>query len=206
MPAGSKDRSGDFIGARPEGADAALVLADGEVFWGKGAGAPGISVGEVCFNTSMTGYQEILTDPSYAGQLISFTFPHIGNVGVNPEDMESKTPAARGIILREEITEPASWRAARHLDDWLKSIWLTCVTGVDTRRLTNRIRDGGAPNGALVYNPGGELEIEAAQAEAVAWPPLRRRDRHRGRLERHHHRLQRGEDEAPACVGRGATF
>ena len=124
------------------------MLADGEVFWGKGAGAPGISVGEVCFNTSMTGYQEILTDPSYAGQLISFTFPHIGNVGVNPEDMETKTPAARGFILREEITEPANWRAARHLDDWLKSIWLTCVTGVDTRRLTHRIRDGGAPNGA----------------------------------------------------------
>jgi carbamoyl-phosphate synthase small subunit len=171
-PAGSKDRSGDFFGAPPEGADAALVLADGEVFWGRGAGAPGISVGEVCFNTSMTGYQEILTDPSYAGQLISFTFPHIGNVGVNPEDMETKTPAARGFILREEITEPANWRAARHLDDWLKSIWLTCVTGVDTRRLTHRIRDGGAPNGALVYNPGGKLEIEAAQAEAVAWPGL----------------------------------
>ena len=171
-PAGSKDRSGDFFVARPEGADAALVLADGEVFWGRGAGAPGISVGEVCFNTSMTGYQEILTDPSYAGQLISFTFPHIGNVGVNPEDMETKTPAARGFILREGITDPANWRAARNLDDWLKSIWLTCVTGVDTRRLTHRIRDGGAPNGALVYNPGGELEIEAAQAEAVAWPGL----------------------------------
>ena len=104
-PAGSKDRTGDLFGTRPEGADAALVLADGEVFWGRGAGAPGISVGEVCFNTSMTGYQEILTDPSYAGQLISFTFPHIGNVGVNPEDMETKTPAVRGLILREEMNQ-----------------------------------------------------------------------------------------------------
>ena len=141
-PAGSKDRPGDFFCARPEGADAALVLADGEMFWGRGVGAPGISVGEVCFNTSMTGYQEILTDPSYAGQLISFTFPHIGNVGTNPEDIETTAPAARGFISREGITEPANWRAARHLDDWLKSVWLTGLTGVDTRRLTRRIRDG----------------------------------------------------------------
>ncbi len=171
-PAGSKNRQGDFFCARPEGVNAALVLADGEVFWGRGAGVPGISVGEVCFNTSMTGYQEILTDPSYAGQLISFTCPHIGNVGANPEDMETKTPAARGFILREDITEPANWRAATHLDDWLKSIWLTGVTGVDTRRLSRRIRDGGAPCGALVYSPSGELNIEAAQEEAAAWPGL----------------------------------
>lgn len=171
-PAGSRDRPGDFFDVRPEGADAALVLADGEAFWGRGAGAPGISVGEVCFNTSMTGYQEILTDPSYAGQLIAFTFPHIGNVGANPEDMETKTPAARGFILREDITGPANWRAAKHLDDWLKSMWLSGVTGVDTRRLTRRIRDGGAPNGALVFNPGGEPDIEAARAAAAAWPGL----------------------------------
>jgi len=171
-PAGSKDRSGDFFDARPADADAALVLADGEVFWGQGAGAPGMSVGEVCFNTSMTGYQEILTDPSYAGQLITFTFPHIGNVGTNPDDLETQTPAARGCILREAITEPANWRAAKHLDDWLKSMWLTGVTGVDTRRLTRRIRDGGAPNGTLVFNPGGVPDIEAAKTEAANWPGL----------------------------------
>ena len=167
-PAGTKHRSGDFFYAQPKGADAALVLADGEVFWGRGAGVPGISVGEVCFNTSITGYQEILTDPSYAGQLICFTFPHIGNVGANSEDMETITPAARGFILREDITEPANWRAAEHLGAWLRSSGLIGVTGVDTRRLTRRIRDGGAPNGALVYNPDGKPDIEAAHAEAAA--------------------------------------
>jgi len=171
-PAGSNDRPGDFFDARPVGANAAVVLADGEVFWGHGAGAPGISVGEICFNTSMTGYQEILTDPSYAGQLITFTFPHIGNVGANPDDMETKTPAARGFILREDITEPANWRAAKHLNDWLKSMWLTGVTGIDTRRLTRRIRDGGAPNGALVFHPGGNPDIDAAREEAANWPGL----------------------------------
>ncbi|MBT5514969.1 MAG: glutamine-hydrolyzing carbamoyl-phosphate synthase small subunit [Rhodospirillaceae bacterium] len=189
-PAGTQDRTGDFFGARPAvdasaarsisdistsrppGADAAVVLADGEVFWGQGAGAPGMSVGEVCFNTALTGYQETLTDPSYAGQLITFTFPHIGNVGTNPEDLETKTPAARGCILRESITEPANWRSAKHLNDWLKSMWLTAVTGIDTRRLTRRIRDGGAPIGALVFNPGGIPDIEAAQKEAAAWPGL----------------------------------
>ena len=107
--------------ARPPGADAALVLADGSVFWGRGAGAVGEAVGEVCFNTAMTGYQEILTDPSYAGQIITFTFPHVGNVGANTEDVESTTPAVRGCILREAITAPSSWRAASSLDAWLRS-------------------------------------------------------------------------------------
>ncbi|MCA8934280.1 MAG: carbamoyl phosphate synthase small subunit, partial [Rhodospirillaceae bacterium] len=101
-------------GSQPEGSTAALVLADGTVFWGHGIGAAGRSVGEVCFNTSMTGYQEILTDPSYAGQIITFTFPHIGNVGANPEDIETVTPAARGLVLRADITQPSSWRATRH--------------------------------------------------------------------------------------------
>src|SRR5256885_17086198 len=99
--------------AAPRWATAALVLADGAVFWGKGVGAARHAVGEVCFNTSMTGYQEIITDPSYAGQIISFTFPHIGNVGTNPEDIESINPAARGVVLRGDITEPANWRAAK---------------------------------------------------------------------------------------------
>ena len=97
-------------------ADAVLVLADGTAFWGKGLGAKGTAVGEVCFNTSMTGYQEILTDPSYAGQIITFTFPHIGNTGANNEDIETMTPAARGLVLRDDITRPSSWRAHRHLD------------------------------------------------------------------------------------------
>src|ERR1700729_2192004 len=96
--------------ARPQGANAALVLADGSVFWGRGLGAPGVRTGEICFNTSMTGYQEIMTDPSYAGQIITFTFPHIGNIGANAEDIETVTPAARGLVLRVDITEPSNWR------------------------------------------------------------------------------------------------
>jgi len=157
---------------RPDGSDAALVLADGEVFWGRGAGAIGTARGEVCFNTSMTGYQEILTDLSYAGQIINFTFPHIGNVGTNPEDMESVTPAARGCVFHGTITEPANWRAAGHLDNWLKSMNLTAVTGVDTRRLTRRIRDGGAPSGTVVYAPDGVIDVSAMAEHAASWPGL----------------------------------
>jgi carbamoyl-phosphate synthase small subunit len=157
---------------RPPGCNAALALADGTVFWGRGIGATGVSVGEVCFNTSMTGYQEILTDPSYAGQIISFTFPHIGNVGANREDIETTTPAARGLVLREDITEPASWRAYQHLDTWLKSYGLIGVAGIDTRRLTRRIREAGPPNGAVAHAPDGRVDLETAIAEARAWPGL----------------------------------
>ena len=157
---------------KPTWANAALVLADGSVHWGRGAGAHGEAVGEVCFNTSITGYQEILTDPSYAGQIITFTFPHIGNVGTNAEDVETTTPAARGCILRAPITEPASWRAAQHLDAWLKAQRLTAVTGIDTRRLTRRIRDGGAPNGVVCYPADGRFDIPALIARAAAWPGL----------------------------------
>ncbi|HBT43013.1 MAG TPA: carbamoyl phosphate synthase small subunit [Rhodospirillaceae bacterium] len=160
------------VAAQPPNANAALVLASGDVFWGRGAGAPGASVGEVCFNTSITGYQEILTDPSYAGQVITFTFPHIGNVGANPEDMETITPAARGAVMRVDITDPASWRAAQHLDAWLKSHNLTAVTGVDTRRLTRLIRDGGAPNGVVAYKDDGPLDIPALVAMAQGFPGL----------------------------------
>jgi len=142
------------------------------VFWGRGAGAVGESVGEVCFNTAMTGYQEILTDPSYAGQIVTFTFPHIGNVGANEEDLEATTPAARGLVLRCEVTEPSNWRASRHLDAWLKSYGLVGVTGVDTRRLTRRIRDGGAPNGVVAHAPDGRLDVEAMVARAREWPGL----------------------------------
>ncbi len=157
---------------RPADASAALVLADGTVFWGRGLGATGRAVGEICFNTSITGYQEILTDPSYAGQIITFTFPHIGNVGSNPEDVETTTPAARGLVLRAGITEPSSWRAAQHLDAWLKSQGLIGLAGIDTRMLTGRIRDGGAPKGCIAHNPDGRFDLEALQGEAEAWPGL----------------------------------
>ncbi|MBI4967613.1 MAG: glutamine-hydrolyzing carbamoyl-phosphate synthase small subunit [Rhodospirillales bacterium] len=150
----------------------ALVLADGTVFWGKGIGAAGQAVGEVCFNTGMTGYQEVLTDPSYAGQIITFTFPHIGNVGTNAEDIESINPPARGLVIRADITEPANWRAAQHLDAWLKSRNLVGLCGVDTRRLTRRIRDGGAPNGTILHAPQGNIDRAKAQDLAKAWPGL----------------------------------
>ncbi len=151
---------------------AALVLDDGSVFWGHGIGAPGRAVGEVCFNTAMTGYQEILTDPSYAGEIITFTFPHIGNVGANFEDIEREASAARGLILRAQITEPSNFRAASHFDDWLAARGLTGVAGVDTRRLTRRVRLGGAPNGVVCFAPDGKFDIEALTAEARAWPGL----------------------------------
>jgi carbamoyl-phosphate synthase small subunit len=158
--------------ATPEGATAALVLADGTVLWGRGFGAHGTTVAEICFNTGMTGYQEVLTDPSYAGQTICFTFPHIGNVGTNPEDIEATTPAARGLIVKQDVTEPANFRATRHLDDWLKSHGMTGISGVDTRALTARIRDGGAPNGVLSFPADGRFDIPALLAQAQAWPGL----------------------------------
>ena len=157
---------------QPAGATAVLVLDDGSVYWGRGAGATGSKVGEVCFNTSMTGYQEVLTDPSYAGQIITFTFPHIGNVGANPEDLEATTAAARGCVLRADITAPSNYRAAQHLDAWLKSNDLIAITGVDTRRLTRRIRDKGPPNGVICHQPSGRFDLAALLAQAKAWPGL----------------------------------
>jgi carbamoyl-phosphate synthase small subunit len=156
----------------PPGATAALVLADGTIFWGRGLGAVGLGEGEVVFNTSLTGYQEILTDPSYAGQIIAFTFPHIGNVGANPEDIETMTPAARGLVLREDITEPSNWRARQHLDAWLKSHGLAGIAGVDTRQLTHRIRDLGAPNAVIAHAPDGRFDLAALRGQAQAWPGL----------------------------------
>ncbi|MDH3230608.1 MAG: carbamoyl phosphate synthase small subunit, partial [Alphaproteobacteria bacterium] len=158
--------------AVPPGVTAALVLADGTVFWGHGLGAAGETVGEVCFNTSITGYQEIMTDPSYAGQIVTFTFPHIGNVGANPEDVETTTPAARGCVLRAAVTGPSNWRAAQPFDIWLKSQNLIGIAGVDTRRITRRIRESGAPNGALAHAPDGRLDIAALQKKAAGWPGL----------------------------------
>ena len=158
--------------ARPPGCNAILALSDGTLLWGRGLGAPGTTVGEVCFNTSMTGYQEILTDPSYAGQIITFTFPHIGNVGVNIEDVETTTPAARGLILRTDPTSPSNWRALQPLDNWLRSMGLTGIAGIDTRRLTRRIRDAGAPSGCIAYAPDGKLDAKALVARARDWPGL----------------------------------
>ena len=163
---------GSGIAERPKAASGALILADGTVFWGQGLGATGTAVGEVCFNTSMTGYQEILTDPSYAGQMIAFTFPHIGNVGTNPEDIETQIPAVRGVILRAGITEASNWRSAQHLDAWLKARDLVGIAGIDTRALTRRIRDLGAPKGCLVHAPDGAFDIPALRTQADAWPGL----------------------------------
>jgi carbamoyl-phosphate synthase small subunit len=157
---------------RPPDCNAALVLADGTVFWGRGLGEPGQAVGEVCFNTAITGYQEILTDPSYAGQIITFTFPHIGNVGANHEDIETTTPVARGLVIRAAITEPANYRATQSLDAWLRSHGIVGLSGVDTRRLTRHIRDNGAPNGVIAYRADGDLDIAAMREEAIAWPGL----------------------------------
>ncbi len=159
----------------PPGATAALVLADGAVFWGRGFGAQTASpapVGEVCFNTGMTGYQETLTDPSYAGQIITFTFPHIGNVGTNAEDIEALTIAARGLVVKQDITEPSNWRAAQHLDAWLRARGISGIAGVDTRALTVRIRDGGAPSGVLAFPADGRFDVPALQAQAAGWPGL----------------------------------
>lgn len=158
--------------AVPHGATAALVLADGTVLRGCGIGAEGIRVGEVCFNTAMTGYQEILTDPSFAGQIITFTFPHIGNVGANLEDLETGTPAARGCVLRMDPTRPSNFRAVQAFDAWLRSHDMVGIAGIDTRRLTRRIRDGGAPTGVLVHARDGRIDVEAALEEARRWPGL----------------------------------
>ncbi len=157
---------------KPSGATAVLVLGDGTVFWGKGIGATGENVGEVCFNTSITGYQEVLTDLSYAGQIITFTFPHVGNVGTNQEDIESITPAARGCIIRDDITEPSNYRSVQHLDAWLKSHNIVGLAGLDTRRLTRLIRDKGPPNGVICHNSSGTFDLAKLHAMAKAWPGL----------------------------------
>jgi len=154
------------------GMTACLLLSDGTVIWGHGIGAVGHAVGEVCFNTAMTGYQEILTDPSYAGQIIAFTFPHVGNVGTNDEDMETNQAVARGLVLREAITDPSNYRAHQHLDQWLKGQGLIGITGVDTRRLTRRIRLEGAPNAIICHAPDGRFDLPALLDEARAWPGL----------------------------------
>jgi len=164
------------VGVRPPGANAALVLADGTVFWGRGAGCQGIAIGEICFNTSITGYQEILTDPSYAGQIITFTFPHIGNVGTTPEDLESTVTAARGCVLATDITNPANWRAAENLQTWLEAKQLVAITGVDTRQLTRHIREGGAQIGTILYSQDDNLDVQALKLMSASTPGLEGQD------------------------------
>jgi carbamoyl-phosphate synthase small subunit len=157
-------------------ATALLVLADGTILEGFGLGATGSAVGEVCFNTAMTGYEEILTDPSYAGQIITFTFPHIGNVGTNEEDIETvnmaATPGARGVILQGAITDPSNYRATRHLDQWLKARGIVGLCGIDTRALTALIREKGMPNAVIAHEPSGKFDIEALKKQAREWPGL----------------------------------
>ena len=165
---------------RPEAAPSAashqptavLVLSDGSVFKGYGFGAAVTNVGEVCFNTSMTGYQEIMTDPSYAGQIITFTFPHIGNVGANDKDHETSAPSALGMITRQLPTAPASWRSDSSLEAWMVAHNLPGIAGIDTRALTRRIRDAGAPSGVICHNPDGTFDIDDLTAKAKAWPGL----------------------------------
>jgi carbamoyl-phosphate synthase small subunit len=155
---------------------ALLALADGTVLEGFGLGAAGTAVGEVCFNTAMTGYQEILTDPSYAGQIITFTFPHIGNVGTNEEDIETinmaATPGARGVVLRTPITDPSNYRASLHLDRWLKRRGIIGLAGIDTRALTSLIRTKGMPNAVIAHAPDGAFDLAALKREAREWPGL----------------------------------
>ncbi len=155
---------------------ALLVLADGTVIEGFGFGAAGHAVGEVCFNTAMTGYEEILTDPSYAGQIITFTFPHIGNVGTNEEDIETvnlaATPGARGVVLHSAITQPSNYRASRDLEAWLKSRGVIGLAGLDTRALTALIREKGMPNAVIAHEPSGRFDLDALKREALAWPGL----------------------------------
>ncbi|KIX17047.1 glutamine-hydrolyzing carbamoyl-phosphate synthase small subunit [Paracoccus sp. 228] len=151
---------------------ACLALADGTVFYGMGFGAPGEVVAELVFNTAMTGYQEIMTDPSYASQIVTFTFPHIGNTGVTPEDDEAPDPVASGIVVRWDPTEPSNWRSTSELTDWMARRGRIGIGGVDTRRLTRAIRQQGAPHVVLAHDPDGNFDIEAMIARARDWQGL----------------------------------
>ncbi|TYC90758.1 glutamine-hydrolyzing carbamoyl-phosphate synthase small subunit [Novosphingobium sp. BW1] len=157
---------------KPEGATGALVLSTGEVLWGRGFGAVGVAEGEVCFNTAMTGYQEVMTDPSYSGQIVTFTFPHIGNVGVNDEDLESKVDGAVGCVVREDVTLASNFRSGGEFGDWLAAKGKIGLSGIDTRALTRRIRKAGAPNAVIAHDPEGNFDVPSLIAQAKAWPGL----------------------------------
>ena len=160
----------------PSAAKAILLLEDGTAFYGTGFGAETTNVGEICFNTSMTGYQEIMTDPSYAGQIITFTFPHIGNTGTNDDDVETIQPAALGMIVRNDVTQPSNWRQDSHLHSWLKQHGLPGISGIDTRALTRTIRDNGAPKGVLCHRADGQFDLPALQKLVTDWPGLKGMD------------------------------
>ena len=156
----------------PSGATGVLVLASGQVIWGRGFGASGQAVGEVCFNTAMTGYQEVMTDPSYAGQIINFTFPHIGNVGANIEDHEAVNAHALGAIVRQDVTDPSNFRSTQHFDAWMKANGRIGISGVDTRALTRLVRVNGAPNAVIAHSASGDFDVPAMLARAKAWAGL----------------------------------
>lgn len=158
--------------AQPSGATGVLVLGDGTVIWGKGFGATGSAVGEVCFNTAMTGYQEVMTDPSYDSQIVTFTFPHIGNVGANEEDHESRGLGAVGCVVRQEVTPHSNFRAQNEFVEWMKDHGKIGLSGVDTRALTRRIRMAGAPNAVIAHSPRGEFDLPALKAQAAEWSGL----------------------------------
>ena len=157
---------------QPAGATGVLVLADGHVAWGRGFGAEGAHVGEVCFNTAMTGYEEIMTDPSYAGQVVTFTFPHIGNVGVNDEDVESAVEGAVGCVVREDVTAPSNFRSAGTFGEWLAAKGKIGLAGIDTRALTRRIRLSGAPNAVIAHSRDGKFNLPELLKRAQDWPGL----------------------------------
>lgn len=158
----------------PQGATAALVLADGTVLWGRGFGShtEGAAIGELCFSTGMSGYQETMTDPSFAGQIVTFTFPHIGNVGTNAEDDEAPRIAARGMVIKEDVTAPANWRSSASLQAWMTRHGLSGIAGVDTRLVTRRLRDGGPQTAVLAFPKNGRFDIPALAAQASDWPGL----------------------------------
>jgi carbamoyl-phosphate synthase small subunit len=157
---------------RPEGATGVIVFADGRTVWGEGFGAEGDAVGELCFNTAMTGYQEVMTDPSYASQVVAFTFPHIGNVGANDEDVEAAEAHALGCLVREVVTEPSSWRANQGFADWMRKWGRIGIAGVDTRSLTKLVRNEGPPNIAIAHQADGQFDVEKLQRMAGEWPGL----------------------------------
>ena len=156
----------------PKGATGVLVFADGSAVFGRGFGAVGDAVGELCFNTAMTGYQEVMTDPSYAGQIVTFTFPHIGNVGTNLDDVEADAPHALGCVVRQDVTEPSNFRNVEPFDQWMKDKGRIGLAGVDTRALTRMIRLKGAPNVVIAHDPEGNFDLAALADKAASWPGL----------------------------------
>jgi carbamoyl-phosphate synthase small subunit len=177
-----------------------LVLGDGSVIFGRGFGAEGQAVGELCFHTAMTGYQEIMTDPSFAGQIITFTFPHIGNVGTNPEDIECQTLWALGCVVREDVTAPSNFRNVEPFDVWLKAHGRIGLAGVDTRALTRRIRMAGAPNAVIAHHPDGQFDLAALHEKAKSWPGLEGMDL---AIEVTQQQASRGWDDGEWALGHG---